>query len=172
MPSSARLSASAISVSAPRFERFEGGDLGTDVQVQAGDLQPRAPRHVAQHLRRVSDRHAELGGAVTGRDVSMTARVDVRIDADGHARDRPRFGSEMLDAIDFAGDSTLMAATPSAMARASSSRVLPTPVHTMSPGEKPARSATSSSPAEFASARAPSARRRRPTASVALALMA
>jgi hypothetical protein len=49
-------------------------------------------------------------------------------------------------------DSTLIDRTPSSIAHASSAVVLPTPVNTICAGVKPARSATSISPPEFASA--------------------
>ena len=70
------------------------------------------------------------------------------------------------------GDSALITPTPRPMARSSSSRDLPTPVNTSSSGMNPARSATSISPTEFASAFTPSARRWRMTARVELAFSA
>jgi hypothetical protein len=48
-------------------------------------------------------------------------------------------------------DSALIAFSPSWTARSISSGDLPTPLKTMSDGEKPARSARSTSPIEFAS---------------------
>jgi hypothetical protein len=78
----------------------------------------------------------------------MTAGVDIGIDPHRDARDRTlRRRNPSMRTIS-PGDSTLMAPTPSPIARSSSARVLPTPVTTMSDGAKPARSATSSSPPE------------------------
>jgi hypothetical protein len=58
------------------------------------------------------------------------------------------------------------------MARSSSVDVLPTPVNTIREGSKPARSATSISPTEFASAPLPSSRSSRAIASVEFAFSA
>jgi hypothetical protein len=69
-------------------------------------------------------------------------------------------------------DSALIVPTPSAIANACSSRVLPSPVKTISAGVNPARSATRTSPPEFASARLPSERRSRAIARVEFAFSA
>jgi hypothetical protein len=63
-----------------------------------------------------------------------------------------------------------MALRPSGTARSSSSGLLPTPLKTICSGMKPARSATSISPTEFASALAPRLRisRMRPREELAL----
>ena len=126
---------------------------------------PGAATMSRDHRARVGDRHAELRRARAGGDVRMAAGVDVRIDAHGDARARAvrRARSPSMRSTS-PGDSALIARDAERRSRASSSaRVLPTPVKTMSPGAKPARSATSISPPEFASAPAPSARRRRTT---------
>jgi hypothetical protein len=104
--------------------------------------------------------------------VRVAASVDVGIDADGDPGAAAGGGGEGGEPVDFPADSMLIAPTPIDTARPSSSWVLPTPVMTMSAGAKPARRATSISPAEFASAPAPSARRREAMASVELALSA
>jgi hypothetical protein len=70
------------------------------------------------------------------------------------------------------GDSALIVFTPKTMARSSSSEVLPTPVKTIADGSKPARSATSISPTEFASAPLPSSRSSRAMARVEFAFRA
>jgi hypothetical protein len=70
------------------------------------------------------------------------------------------------------GDSALIAPMSCATANSISSRVFPTPVNTISAGVKPARNATWISPAEFASARLPSARSTRSSASVEFAFSA
>ena len=83
----------------------------------------------------------------------MAAGVDVGIDAHGHAAPvavRPRDGG---DAIHLARRLRIDGRHAQADgARRVPPRVLPTPVKTMSSGANPARSATSISPPEFASA--------------------
>ena len=103
----------------------------------------------------------------------MALRVDVGIDAQrdpGAGLPRRR---ERVDPLDLArSDSALIVITPRSIACASSACVLPTPVKTICAGMKPARSATSISPPELASAPAPRLRSSRAIASVELALSA
>ena len=125
--------------------------------MQADDLDALPAAHPQAHLARVFDRHAELVVLAAGRNVRMAAGVDVGVHADRHLR-----ASRAAEAIASMrsispSDSALMLRRPSSMARASSASDLPTPVKTISAGVNPARSATSISPPELASAAAPEA---------------
>ncbi len=102
-------------------ERLRLRDLRADVHVQADELAGSAG---APCRRIIAPRRAidtpNFVALDAGRDVRMAAGVDVRIDAHGHARRRALSRGDVGDAPDLAGDSALIAATPSAIARSSS----------------------------------------------------
>ena len=66
-------------------EGAEGGDLRADVHVNRHECQPPAAGHGGQQLPRLIHWNAELVDLQTGRDVRVSPRVDVGVDADGHA---------------------------------------------------------------------------------------
>ena len=105
---------------------------------------PRRAAPLAIHLPRVLERHAELVALQPGGDVRM---APARRCPDSRAARRALRGrsARAIAAMRSSSpaDSALIVPTPSAIANSSSSRVLPTPVKTMSVGAKPARSATS-----------------------------
>jgi hypothetical protein len=140
--------------------------------VQPDDLHAGPAAHAQAHLAGVGNGDAELVALQAGRDVRVALRVDVGIDAHGHARLDAASHGDRVDRSISPSDSALMLRSPRPMARSSSASVLPTPVKTISAGVKPARKATSISPTEFASAAAPRLRSRRAIPSVELALRA
>ena len=72
---------SETTASAARAQRLEVGDLRSDVDVQADDLDAVERANRRQQLPGGVRSACRIVGLQTGRDVGMALRVDVRVDA-------------------------------------------------------------------------------------------
>ena len=161
MPSSRSSRASVTSASRGARSGSRSRDLRSDVAVQADDLDARGGRACRRQISRASSiAHAELVGLEAGRDVRMAAARRCRGSrAARRGRASAAAAAQRVDALDLAFRLRVDACvTPRSMACASSAVGLADAGEDDLRGMKPARSATSISPPEFASA--PAAERR------------
>ena len=82
-------------------QRVEVRDLGSDVAVQANDLETRAPVHLQADFSRVAEGDAELVGLEPGGNMRMAARVDVGVHPHRDPGARPPRHGQRVDALQF-----------------------------------------------------------------------
>src|SRR5207249_2970866 len=84
-----------------RDERLDLGELRTDVEIDADDLQRGHRRRLPVKPRRLFVGDAEFGLAQTGRNMRMRARIDVGVDAQGHRRDLAQFRGNLREPLEL-----------------------------------------------------------------------
>ena len=115
-------------------ERIEVGDLRSDVDVEADDLERLAPRERRQISRAASSAMPNLLVLSPVEICGWLRRVDVRVDPERDSGARLPLPREASIRSSSPSDSALIVLTPRSIACASSAAVLPTPVKTICSG--------------------------------------